>query len=231
MDVFDERVQFNSGGIALRGQLCYPTSGKPALAALLLGAHPLLGGDANNNVLHALREGLAGRGMTTFSFDYRGTGGSDAGGLDWERMIGDFWRDNRVPEESLWIADARAAFEWLRAAVDAPRALIGYSFGCRVLAELAASCAAQALVCVSPNPAQHDLSRIEDARVPLLVLSSDNDFSCPFHVLEDWFNAVRPPKERRLIAGAEHFFRGREQEVVEAVSSFLADCAAKHGAS
>jgi len=62
-------------------------------------------------------------------------------------------------------------------------------------------------------------------------MSSDNDFSCPLHVLEDWFNAVRPPKERRLIAGAEHFFRGREQEGVGAVSSFLADCAAMPGAA
>lgn len=230
-DVVDEIVLIKVGAGTVRGRLAYPAAGRPALAALLLGAHPLLGGDADNNVLRALREGLVSRGAAVLSFDYRGTGGSDAGGLNWERMIADFWRDSRVTEEFLWVDDARAARDWLRATVRSRLVLVGYSFGCRVLSELAASSEAQALVCVSPNPAQHDLSKLAETQIPLFVVSSDNDFSCAASVLESWYDAQRSPRQRLLMAGAEHFFRGRESELVYGVCAFLAECGLIGGVS
>lgn len=206
----------------LNGQLAYPESGRPHWAALIVGAHPLLGAKPGNNIVDALRSSLAMNGAVTMSFSYRGTGASDSGNLDWQRMISDFWRDSHVAEESTWLEDGRSALEFLRTVVRSPIVLVGYSFGCWIVSCLHATRNAAAAVFISPNPTQHDLSGINAGGIPLLVISSDNDFSCPVEILRSWFDSLHNPKTHVLIPQGEHFFRGREAEVAEATNAQLA---------
>lgn len=223
MEALDEIVQFDCGECRLAGRLSYPANGRPTMAAVLMGAHPLLGGDVDNNVIAAIRHALAAHGAAALSFAYRGTRGDDSAGLDWERMIADFWRDQRVPEEALWLEDARAACRWLRTNVRARVVLFGYSFGCRLLSELLPSREFDALVCLSPNPAAHDLTNLARCGVPLLVVSSDNDFSCSIDDLRRWFEPGLPRRSLIVLHGAEHFFRNRESELTDTVLAFLSE--------
>lgn len=222
--ILDELTRFESDGLSLEGRLAYPESANPTFAALIAGAHPLLGGREENNVADAVRTGLAAAGAVAMTFNYRGVGGSEAGGFDWERMIADFWREGRVPEEQLWLSDAKNALNHLRTIIDAPKVLVGYSFGCWVISQLAAAANPPATILISPNPTQHDLSGVDTASAPLLVVSSDNDFSCPLDSLQAWFTERHDPKRHALLPGAEHFFRQREAEVVENVCNFLNEC-------
>ena len=130
--------------------------------------------------------------------------------MDSQRMISDFWKDNRVFEESLWLEDGRSALHHFKSAVTCPVVLIGYSFGCWVVSELSISSRPAAIVCVSPNPTQHDLSGLSAAAAQLRVISSDNDFSCSLEAMQTWFCKLQPKKHHTLIPQAEHFFRGRE---------------------
>ncbi|MCB9852678.1 MAG: hypothetical protein H6819_06255 [Phycisphaerales bacterium] len=219
----DELICIHCDSIRLDAQLTYPATGAPRFAALVVGAHPLLGGHAGNNVVNALRSGLGAKNAIAMSFNYRGVGGGEPTDLDWPRMISDFWKSSSVPEERLWIQDARCALHHIRSLAQAPAVLIGYSFGCHVVSELLKSDSAAASICISPNPIQHDLGGLESHPMPRLVISSDNDFSCPPEAMAAWFLKLSGNSRHVLIPNAEHFFRGREPEVVDACMAFMND--------
>ena len=218
---FEELVSIPVDGVRLEGRLAYPENRQPTCAALIIGAHPLLGGNMNNNVTTALRFGLAERGAAALTFEYRRPTEKDGAEIDWSAMLSDFWRTSHVAQEPAWRGDAGAALKYLQRAVPGPIVLIGYSFGCWALAELSAQIAAAALVCISPNPNDHDLGLLKSGAGPLLVVSSDNDFSCTPEKLKEWYDSLSGPKELICFPSAEHFFRGREDEVVRAVADLL----------
>jgi alpha/beta superfamily hydrolase len=71
-----ETVHFPAGPYRLEGDLAYAGSALPLGGVVLTGPHPMLGGARTNNVIRALGDGLAERGIPTLRFDYRGAGGS-----------------------------------------------------------------------------------------------------------------------------------------------------------
>lgn len=220
--IFEEITRFESDSLTLEGRISYPASIMPACAVLIAGAHPLLGGREENNVVDAVRHGVARTGALTMTFNYRGVGNSEKGNLDWQRMIADFWREGRVSEEACWQRDTENAIDHLSELIDAPLVLIGYSFGCWVVSRLVEANAPLATICISPNPNQHDLSGLDSQTSPILVISSDNDFSCSPDDMRRWLESRTENLQHRLIPGAEHFFRARESEVVAETCAFLA---------
>lgn len=218
-EILEERIRLTAGEQVVDGLIAYPSTGRPRFSALIAGAHPLLGGGAGNNIVKMLREGLSSTGAT-FAMDYPMPSSAE-GSERWERMVSEFWRTSHVPEERHWLDGGRLAFEQLQRIIDAPIVLIGYSFGCWVASELAASTGVHAVICISPNPGEHELSGLNSRKAPLLIVASDNDFSCPAPTLRDWYQPIAKPKRLDVLSGAEHFFRGRESEVLGAVRSFL----------
>jgi alpha/beta superfamily hydrolase len=219
--ITEELVTIPSNGARLAGCLSYQSDGRPGCAVLIAGAHPLLGGNSNNNVSTAMRRGLARRGLATLSFEYQPPLPPAHASIDWNSLLSEFWRTSHVSHEAAWLADSAAALRFLNDAVVAPSVLIGYSFGCWSVAELAKEGAAAALICISPNPLDHDLAGLKNAGSPILVITSDNDFSCPPDRLDAWFETLRTPKSLERLASAEHFFRRREEELVGIVADFL----------
>ncbi|MCA9255109.1 MAG: alpha/beta fold hydrolase [Phycisphaerales bacterium] len=222
-DILEERLRFESDGLSLEARLAYEQHIQPACAALIAGAHPLLGGHAENNVAQSLRSDLAAAGVATMTFNYRGVIRDDGSDLDWSRMVSEFWERGSVPEEALWWRDAKSALRELRRCVEVPIVLVGYSFGCWIVSRLIDCASPAAVICVSPNPGQHDMPALRRNRGPLLVVSSDDDFSCSLDELRRWFADLPAPKQHTLIPQAEHFFRGREREVSAAATTFLVD--------
>ena len=219
--VFEEIVAIPADGTTLSGQLAYPPSGRPTCAVLIMGAHPLLGGNMHNNVTTALRLGLAQRGAATLTFEYQSPRQVGGGEIDWPSLLTEFWRTNHVGYESIWRNDSGFALRYIRDTVPGRIVLIGYSFGCWSLAELAKVTEPDAFVCVSPNPAEHHLDGLRSVASPLLVITSDNDFSCPQERVKEWFQSLCGPKFLDCRTEAEHFFRGREREIVQVVADFL----------
>jgi alpha/beta superfamily hydrolase len=199
----------------LAGELAYPEA-LPSGAAVIAGPHPLMGGSMRNNVVRALGDGLAARGTVTLRFDYRD------GGNDPARLAA-FWKTSRTDTEAEWAHDLRAAVAFLGSAVTArlPRALIGYSFGCTLLAGAAAP--DDALVLIAPTVCQHDFSAFETLANPKLVIAPIDDFAADGEQMVRWLDWVSHPKSVVRPRRDGHFFRGHEDWLVETIAAFLDD--------
>ncbi len=219
--IIEETVRIAGRGRTLEGNLAYPED-QPVFSALIAGPHPFLGGDRHNNVVRSLSNGLSLEGTVTLSFDYGGIGGSEGGPKDWPAVMSAFWKDGVFEEESEWVDDTGSAMASLRQWTDLPRALVGYSFGCWTIAQHLPESQAQAVVLISPNPHKHSFDRLSGCRVPLLLIHSDNDFTCDVSEMITWYESIREPKTRILLPAREHFFRGHERELTGVVLEFLA---------
>jgi alpha/beta superfamily hydrolase len=149
----------------------------------------------NPVVVRAVEVGR-GLGLVTVRFNFRGVGGS--GGT----------HGHGVAEE----ADVRAALDHVRRAVPspAPVILVGYSFGARVAARVAAATPVAGLALIAP-PLVATAGGAEPlsvpAGVPVLVVAGDRDEYCPVAALEE-LRVVQPHAAVRVIEGANHFFFG-----------------------
>ncbi len=188
-----------------------------ARAAVLFGPHPLLGGDLENNVLRALADACAARGLVAVRFDYRGVGASEGGGL---------------PRYELWAAAERSGdfdaaledgAEALRRAarLARPALLVGYSFG----AWVALACAARAeldlpLGLVAPPLGRLDFSALAGHRgAASLVLAGRDALDPPPPAAEV---RARFPRARVAVrSDDDHFFRGSEAELAREVLASL----------
>jgi alpha/beta superfamily hydrolase len=111
-DVVVEIVRFRAGEHLLEGELAYPEEGRPRGAVVLAGPHPLLGGSRHNNVIRALGDGLARRGLATLRFDYR------ARGADLARQLA---APGQAPwDEADFALELDAAIRFLHQALGAP---------------------------------------------------------------------------------------------------------------
>ncbi|RJP36941.1 MAG: hypothetical protein C4547_06485 [Phycisphaerales bacterium] len=225
-----ERTWLDGPAGRLEAVLAYPDDAAPSLGVLINGPHPLLGGDLDNNVVCALLTGLADRGALALAYNYAGVGNSEGGPADWPAAIAQFWQEGTIPIENEWIDDARWAERALTAMIQAPRVIVGYSFGCWIASfcgrgdgppDGQAPRHAAARILISPNPSKHDFSRLATDVLPLLIIGSDNDFTCTRDELKQWYETLLPPKELHVIHAGDHFFRGQEQEVVQLVLNVL----------
>ena len=216
----EERVRISGKGRELEGLLAYPAV-DARCAALIAGPHPYLGGDMLNNVVSTLVKALASQGSVTLAFNYGGVGASEGGPTDRPSTMSEFWKHGTFQAEVDWIDDAGSAIASLRQWCDLPLVLIGYSFGCWAVARNLQQSCIEAVVLISPNPTQHDFEGLSSCPAPLLMVHSDNDFTCSVPAMMTWFESIREPKTRTQLPASEHFFRGHETAVATTVLAFL----------
>jgi len=183
--------------------------------ALLFSPQPFLGGDMDNNVILALARAFAAAARPVFRFNYRSVGRSDPVESALSRY--DYWNGVMARKKHAAIdADADEAFARARR-LFRPALLAGYSFGAHVALRFARTrAAAMPLVLAAPPLGQLDFADINRVEGPvLLVFPGDDDFDPPPPPEEI---ARRFPAARSVrLAGADHFFRGREEELGRAV--------------
>jgi alpha/beta superfamily hydrolase len=222
-DPIVELVHFWAGPYRLEGELAYAEAAEVHGVALLAGPHPFLGGDMHNNVVRRLGDGLAERGIATLRFNYRGVGASQGPAIDVAGQLAQFWQTSRVAGEPDLAQDAAAAAVFLRTSVAEalPVALLGYSFGCTLLPQLAASDPAVPLVLVAPTIGKHDYTTFETLPNPLLVIAPADDFAADAGRVRQWFDRLSAPKLLHQELRDSHFFRGHEAWLAETVIAFL----------
>jgi alpha/beta superfamily hydrolase len=220
-----ETVQFRSGRWRLRGELVYGEDGAPVAAAVIAGPHPLLGGTMENNVVRGLGDGLARQGIAALRFDYRGVGASEGPATDVAARLAEFWQTSRVDDEAGYAEDFAAAVEFLRSAVGTKLrpTLIGYSFGCSLLATVPGASAETPLVLVAPTVGTHSYTSLAAATAPKLVVAPECDFATDDAALLDWFGRLPAPKELLRPKLDGHFFRGHEAWLAATVAGFICD--------
>jgi alpha/beta superfamily hydrolase len=219
-----ESARLLTGPYSLEGELAYGEDVRaPRGAAVLACPHPLLGGNMHNNVVRGLGDGLAGRGLVTLRFNYRGVGQSEGPSVDVARHMAEFLKTSHAPNEMDLFQDVQAAVTYLRKSLGTtlPLALIGYSFGCALLPHVHVLGQPTAYVLIAPPLGRHDYQALTRVRGPFLVIASEVDFAIDVRRLREWFEQLPAPKRLVLAARDSHFFRGHEPWLVDMVFAFL----------
>jgi uncharacterized protein len=178
--------------------------GASAGAALITHPHPLYGGSMDNNVVWTARQAAASLGWSALRFNFRGVG----------RSTGSYGDGVKEAE------DVAAALAFLQGCAAGPYYVIGYSFGAAVAARaMLAGLAADGLVLISPPVAFMEMDFLPRTPRLELVVVGDRDELCPLADLRTCLS--RLPVEVAVIAEADHFFGGREEQLFQALKDHL----------
>lgn len=197
-----DTVSIPGPGVTLEGRFLPGTAGP---GAVITHPHPLFGGSMDNNVVWTAERAFHSRGWATLCFNFRGVG----------RSTGSYGNGEAEAE------DVSAVLDFLRERAPGPLYLVGYSFGAFVAGRaLLQGLAVQAAVFIAPPIAFMDLSWLP--RVPglRLVVAGDQDDLCPLADLRQMLAGTAAAPEIVVIAGADHFFGGREDELFQVLRDF-----------
>jgi uncharacterized protein len=196
----EDRVVFSSGSLRLEGYCSQAPSGRGVVVA---HPHPLMGGSLDNPVVETIVEAFARQGYASLRFNFRGVGRSE-GSFD----------DGRGEQD-----DLLAAADFLESQGVRDIFLAGYSFGAWVIAKaLHRRPDLQGGVLVSPPIAllDFDFSGLAGRGV---MITGDRDPYCDTNRLRQMAEGVRAPV--KILAGADHFYSGREKELLAVLTEFL----------
>jgi len=196
----EERVFFDAKGLKIEGLVA---DGPADKGVVISHPHPLYGGSMHNNVVKALAHAYQEEEYSTLRFNFRGV----------ERSEGDY--GNGVGEQE----DVKAALQTLgKKSMD----LAGYSFGAWVNAlGLAKYEEAQRLIMVSPPVSVIDFSFLERSPKIELVICGSRDEIAEYKKVEKMLVKWNDQTLFRVIQGADHFYSGYEEDLIDIVGTFL----------
>jgi alpha/beta superfamily hydrolase len=176
-------------------------------SAVVCHPHPQHGGTMHNKVAHTLARAFVRSGFETLRFNFRGTEASEG---KYDDGIGE-------------LDDALAALNWMRERrSDGPFWLAGFSFGAAIAIRAAVKVEVNGLISVAPAVSRFANDMADQPECPWLVLQGDEDELVDIEETLGWLNTLEPGPEILVVAGAEHFFHGRLNDVREAVMDFIA---------
>ena len=201
MPVQRKNVTFPAGEIQLEGMVGYDRNTEAAPGVVICHPHPQMGGSMDNNVVHALFDAFVQRGYVCLAFNFRGagrSGGSHEGGEG-------------------EMKDVEGALNWLKSferTKDCDLGLLGYSFGGWVGLQTAVrlgdriACAGA----IAPPLAMYSFDFIDQYMGHFFFVLGDQDPFCPLEKEHSLLSGPEGKREGKVIAGADHFFWGREKE-------------------
>jgi alpha/beta superfamily hydrolase len=204
-------ISFPCGDISLEGVWHFPEGSGPFPAVIVCHPHPLYGGSMSSNVVFAICQALAQQSIAALRFNFRGVGKSG----------GEFGGGFAEQE------DVRTALAFALATpnIDHKRiGLAGYSFGASVALPVAVEDEhIKLLALVSPALLESDGEQLKGYTKPKFIIIGENDSVIPERQLQQLVEDIPEPKQCQIIAGADHFWAGFEEEVAQRVSQFFAD--------
>lgn len=171
-----------------------------AKGAIVCHPHPLYRGTMHTRIVFHTAKTLAGLGLPTLRFHFRGVGQSE-GQYDHGR--------GELDDLRAAIAQMR---EWSRAPGPQPLLLAGFSFGATMTAKLLAAEARPEIVQAVLLGLPVDSGAIPADwrwRGPKLMISGDQDQFARVASLEAYFALLAEPKQRLWLPGGDHFLTGQ----------------------
>jgi len=158
--------------------------------------HPLHGGTMQNKVAHTLARSLCGLGLSALRFNFRGVGasagsyGSGVGELQDALAVLD-WAAQARPRSTLWLA--------------------GFSFGGCIALQASLQRPVQQVVAVAPAVERCAIDG--PPRCPWLVVQGLEDELVDSRAVRAWTSKQDGAVELVELAGVDHFFHGRLNEL------------------
>jgi len=172
--------------------------------------HSLHGGTMTNKVVYTVSRSIAGFGIPSVRFNFRGVAGS-GGKFD----DGHGERDDLV-----------SVVNWMKKKHPNSRLILtGFSFGSFVAAFAANVLQPELLISVAPPVKRVDFNGFEPPNGLWLVIMGDEDELVDYAAVNDWVTRFDKPPQFITMQGASHFFHGRLVElrghVEKAISGLL----------
>lgn len=203
----EAEVTFRSGELTLEGLLANPGGDSPA--AVVCHPHPMYGGSMHNNVVDAMLDALWGEGYATLRFNFRGVGASEG---EYDGGPGEV--DDAVAAVTFLLAQPSVRKDGL--------VMAGYSFGAMVALSAGHERAEVARIVAVALPLAMADARIPDgASKPVLLVSGDADSYSPVAGLLALKGKIGDSARVEIVAGADHFFGGRETELSRVLANAL----------
>ena len=204
-------VTFPAGDITLEGVWHFPEDSGTFPAVIVCHPHPLYGGSMSSNVVFNICQALAESYIAALRFNFRGvgkSGGEFGGGV--------------VEQEDV---KAALAFVSSTPTIDRKRiGLAGYSFGASVALPVAVQDGrVNLLALVSPALLESGGEQLKGYTRPKFIIIGENDAVIEQGELRRLVEDCPEPKQYQVIAGADHFWAGFEEEVAQGVTRFFAE--------
>ena len=180
--------------------------------ALVLHPHPQFGGTMNNPLVYDLFHMFNGLGCTTVRFNFRGVG----------RSQGSF--DNGSGE----LSDAAAVLDWMNTLYPNPSNVwvCGISFGAWIgMQLLMRRPEVEGFISIAPPANLYDFSFLAPCPSSGLIVHGEKDAVVPPKDVNTLVEKLKTQKgiviDQQIIPGANHFFDGKLQPLMETVTGYL----------
>jgi alpha/beta superfamily hydrolase len=190
----------------------HPGRTRNAPIAIILHPHPQFGGTMNNPVVYHLYYAFANRGFAALRFNFRGVG----------RSQGVF--DHGQGE----LSDAAAALDWAQAANPDARAcwIAGFSFGAWIgMQLLMRRPEVEGFISIAAPANLYDFSFLAPCPSSGLFVHGDKDSVVPGAAVGTLVEKLKTQKgiviDQQIVKGANHFFDGKTEELIEVVDEYL----------
>lgn len=221
--VIEETIRFASGPNTLCGVLAYAPQGMPKCGVLLCSPHPHFAGDMDNNVICAVARDLAQHGVT-LRFDYRGIGCSEIK-LREGVSVFDYWDEiEQTKSYEDAIEDITAGLNTLTETVgpDVPVFCVGYSFGTITGMQVGTRApGVRAVVGIAPPFGKVSFEFLRACDRPTYWIVGAQDFLYRDQAFEALKQLVGEQARFDLWKDVDHFFRGDEDRIAQAVTQFI----------
>ncbi|MEM8646900.1 MAG: alpha/beta hydrolase [Pseudomonadota bacterium] len=180
--------------------------------AILLHPHPQFGGTMNNPIVHALYYAFAQRDFSVLRFNFRGVGRSQG------------MYDNGAGE----LSDAAAALDWLQTFNKDARTcwIAGVSFGAWISMQLLMRRPEiDGFLSICPMANHYDFSFLAPCPASGLFVHGNNDSVTPLDDVNKLVERLKTQKgiviDNEVIDGANHFFEGKLEELMDVTVNYL----------
>jgi uncharacterized protein len=196
----------------LEAKLWKPKGAAPRAAAVFCHPHPLHGGALNTTAVFRSARGLEEAGLPVLRFNFRGVGKSAGthdgkGAEEFDLKAALDWMEHEFPGVELWAG--------------------GFSFGARTAAAWVQKDPRVKRILLVALPVKvFDCSFLRHVTQPGMILMAENDEFGNLRELRELFPDLPPRLETDEIAGANHYFVSRTQELQARVRSWASECLA-----
>ena len=190
----------------------HPARQKNAPIGIVLHPHPQFGGTMNHQIVYQLYYAFVHRGFSALRFNFRGVG----------RSQGSF---NHGQGE---LSDAAAALDWAQAANPEARAcwIAGFSFGAWIgMQLLMRRPEVEGFLSIAAPASLYDFSFLAPCPSSGLFVHGEKDAVVPVAAVHQLVEKLKTQKgiviEQQIVKGANHFFDGKIEDLMEVVSDYL----------
>jgi alpha/beta superfamily hydrolase len=190
----------------------HPAPQKNAPLAIILHPHPQFGGTMNHQIIYQLYYSFVHRGFAAIRFNFRGVG----------RSQGSF--DHGTGE----LSDAASALDWAQSINPEARScwIAGFSFGAWIgMQLLMRRPEIEGFISIAPPANLYDFSFLAPCPSSGLIVHGDKDAVVPHRDVTGLVDKLKTQKgiviEQKVIPGANHFFDGKIDVLMQSVSDYL----------